>query len=46
MGNNAEYDGKDGGAIREAQHKKCGNENKEKEKVNMIGYDENRLITE
>ena len=44
--NNVEYDGEDDDAERETQQQNCGNTNKEKEKANLIGYDENRLITE
>ena len=40
-GTNVEYDKGDGGATREAQQQKCGNTNKEKEKANIIGDDDN-----
>ena len=41
MGNNVEYDGGDNGATKEAQQHAYENVIKEKEKANMIEYDDN-----
>ena len=46
IGNNVKDDGEDDGATKNAQQWKCENENKEKKKANMIGYDKNRLTIE